>query len=247
MIMSFDKFLRSLEVGDVRAAEKINGTWVVNSQVKQGILSIFKESAVISMGNGFIDKEPLRPRVFGLDENVRVVPGGTSIRPGAYLGPRVVVMPPAFINIGAFIDEACMIDSHVLVGSCAQIGKRVHLSTAVQIGGVLEPVGAMPVIIEDDAFIGAGALITEGVLVSEGAVIAPNVSLSASVPIFDVINQRISYGVIPPLAVVVPGARPVSDNLWAKNHNLSLSCAVIIKYRDQKTAAALELEKILRA
>ncbi|HXW60816.1 MAG TPA: 2,3,4,5-tetrahydropyridine-2,6-dicarboxylate N-succinyltransferase, partial [Myxococcota bacterium] len=205
----------------------------------------FRESRVVEMKDGFRDKELLLPRV--LNGQVRVVPGGTSIRPGSFIGKDVVIMPPSFVNIGAFIDEATMIDSHVLVGSCAQIGKRVHLSTGVKIGGVLEPVGQRPVIVEDDCFIGAGSILTEGIVVEEGAVVASGLSLSASVPIYDTVNEKILFGHIPSRAVVVPGSRPYAPNPWTKKEHLGLNCGVIVKYRDQKTSAALILEEALRS
>ena len=155
-------------------------------------------------------------------------------------------MPPSFINIGAFIDDFTMIDSHVLVGSCAQIGKNVHLSAAVQIGGVLEPVGSRPVIVEDNCFIGAGSILTEGVLVRKGAIIAPMVSLSNSVPIYDVVNEKIYKAEIPENAVVVPGTRVIKTSGWAGKEGLSISCAIIVKYRDEKTDKAVILEELLR-
>jgi 2,3,4,5-tetrahydropyridine-2-carboxylate N-succinyltransferase len=242
----FEDFLRELESGTLRTARKIDGQWQVDASVKDNILRVFKESPIVQIANGFSDKEPFSLPNLKPAFNVRVVPGGTSIRRGAHCAQNVVIMPPSFINIGAFIDEGTMIDSHVLIGSCAQIGKRVHLSTAVQIGGVLEPIRARPVIVEDDCFIGAGAILTEGILVGEGAVIAAGVSLSLSVPIFDCINQEILYGTVPPLAVVVPGSRPINNNEWSKSQGLSLSCGIIIKYRDKKTDAALVLESALR-
>jgi 2,3,4,5-tetrahydropyridine-2,6-dicarboxylate N-succinyltransferase len=245
MIMSFVNFLRALECGELRSARKIDGQWIAQSEVKAQILNLFRESPVVDMNDGFRDKAPLAPRV--LKEQVRVVPGGTSIRPGSFIGKDVVIMPPSFVNIGAFIDESTMIDSHVLVGSCAQIGKRVHLSTGVKIGGVLEPVNQRPVIIEDDCFIGAGSILTEGILVEEGAVIASGLNLSASIPIYDTVNEKILYGQVPARAVVVPGSRPYAPNPWTKREHLGLNCGVIVKYRDQKTSAALILEDALRS
>lgn len=244
--MNFDSFLRALESGELRSARKIDGQWISQSDVKAQILQLFRESSVIEMDRGFRDKEPLTPRVFDAKDKVRVVPGGTSIRPGSHIAPGVVIMPPSFVNIGAFVDEMTMIDSHVLVGSCAQIGKRVHLSAGVQIGGVLEPIGNRPVIIEDDCFIGAGSILTEGIVVEEAAVIASGLNLSASVPIYDLVNEEIRYGTIPPRAVVVPGSRPYAPNTWAAKENLSINCGLIVKYRDPKTSAALLLEDALR-
>jgi 2,3,4,5-tetrahydropyridine-2-carboxylate N-succinyltransferase len=244
--MSFASFLRELEGGELRAASKIDGAWVANSEVKAQILKLFRESAITRMAGTFIDKEPLTPRNFGLDDGIRLVPGGTSVRPGCYIAKNVVIMPPSFVNIGAYVDEGTMIDSHVLVGSCAQIGKRVHLSAGVQIGGVLEPVGKRPVIVENDCFIGACAILTEGIVVEEGAVLAQGVSLSDSVPIYDLVNEKIIYGKVPSRAVVIAGTRPYNNNRWAQGQQLALSCAIIVKYRDEKTNAALMLEDALR-
>lgn len=245
--MTFVSFLNALEKGEIRACQKVDGRWIVESDVKSIILKIFRESAVVPMGKGFCDKEPLAPQDFDLERCVRVVPGGSSVRRGAHVGKNVIIMPPSFINIGAFVDEETMIDSHVLVGSCAQIGKRVHLSAGVQIGGVLEPIGQRPVIVEDNSFIGAGAILTEGVLIEEGAVLGPGLVLSASVPIYDTINEKIFYGTIPGGAVVISGTRPLARSTWAKELGLSLAAAIIVKYRDDKTQGALMLENALRA
>ncbi len=244
-------FLRALESGSLRAAEKKGDEWVANMEVKQGILQVFKDSTMIDMGyknpaySGFPDKNLLTPRKFSLEDGVRMVPGGSSVRSGAYISKGVIIMPPSYINIGAYIDEGTMVDSHVLVGSCAQIGKRVHLSTAVQIGGVLEPIGNRPVIIEDDVFLGAGVIVTEGVVVRSRAVLAPGVHLSAAVPIYDMVNQTILKGEVPAGAVVIPGSRPVS-NEWGALLGLSANCAIIVKYRDEKTETSLVLEEVLR-
>ncbi|AEI88609.1 MAG: 2,3,4,5-tetrahydropyridine-2,6-dicarboxylate N-succinyltransferase [Candidatus Midichloria mitochondrii] len=243
--MPYKDFLASLESGQTRVAQKIGTDWQVNIEVKQKILEVFKNTKIVAM-NGFRDKEALTARTFTEEDNVRMVPGGTSVRAGAHIGKNVVIMPPSYVNIGAYVDEQSMVDSHVLVGSCAQIGKRVHLSTAVQIGGVLEPIGNRPVIVEDDCFVGAGVILTEGIIVREKAVLAPGVKLSASVPIYDIINQTIIKGEIPVGAVVVPGTRPILSNNWAKEQNLSIACAVIIKHKDEKTSSATALENILR-
>ncbi len=244
----WEQTIRDLETGKVRSAAKTNGRWVANTEVKLAILEAFRAGKMTEHG-AFVDKHNLLPQQFTLDRNVRVVPGGTSVRCGSYIAPGVIIMPPSYVNIGAYVDEETMIDSHVLVGSCAQIGKRVHLSAGVQIGGVLEPVNEAPVIVEDDAFIGAGSVLVEGVQVSRRAVIAPGVKLSRSVPVYDCVNERrLDPGEpIPEDAVVVPGSRPASDNLaWARRHNLQISCALIIKYRDEKSNASLELEDALR-
>jgi 2,3,4,5-tetrahydropyridine-2-carboxylate N-succinyltransferase len=189
------------------------------------------------------------PQTFNVERGIRLVPGGTSVRRGSYIAKGVIIMPPSYVNVGAYVDEGTMIDSHVLIGSCAQIGKKVHLSTAVQIGGVLEPIGAAPVIIEDEAFIGAGAIIVEGIQVKRRAVIAPGVILSKGIPVYDLVNKRIlaKGEPIPENAIVVPGNRPVrSDNTWAQELGLTLQCAIIVKYRDEKSEASLVLEDFLR-
>ncbi len=240
--------LRDLESGKVRSAIKKNGSWKANVEVKEAILDAFRAGVMMEY-NQFVDKHNLLPQQFSLERKVRVVPGGTSVRSGAYVAPGVIIMPPSYVNVGAFVDENTMIDSHVLVGSCAQIGKRVHLSAGVQIGGVLEPVSQSPVIVEDDAFIGAGAVLVEGVQVSRRAVIAPGVMLSQGVPVFDCVNERqLERGEpIPECAVVVPGSRPVSErSQWARQAGLHVHCALIIKYRDEKSNASLELENSLR-
>jgi 2,3,4,5-tetrahydropyridine-2-carboxylate N-succinyltransferase len=245
---NWEKTLNDLEAGSVRSANFIDGKWIANTDVKNQILEAFK-AGVLKEENGFVDKHTLMPQKFSVDRGIRIVPGGTSVRRGSYIAKGVIIMPPSYINVGAFIDEGTMVDSHVLVGSCAQIGKKVHLSTAVQIGGVLEPVGAAPVIIEDEAFIGAGAVIVEGIQVKRRAVIAPGVILSKGIPVYDLVNQRIleKGEPIPENAIVVPGNRPVkSDNSWANQLGLSLQCAIIVKYRDEKSEASLVLEDFLR-
>lgn len=247
------KLIEELEQGRLRAANKVDGRWVANKEVKQGILEAFKAGELTELSDvhypGFVDKHNLPPQKFTPESRVRLVPGGSSIRAGSYIAPTVVVMPPAYVNIGAYVDSGTMIDSHALVGSCAQIGKNVHLSAAVQIGGVLEPIGQSPVIVEDDCFIGAGAVIVEGIQVLKSAVVAPGVILSQGVPVYDAVNEKIldRGAPIPEKAVVVPGTRPVSDkNAWAKGIGLNLNCAIIIKYRDEKSDANLELESLLR-
>jgi len=245
--MNWQETLDLLERGLVRAAEKRDGKWVANKEVKEAILAAFKAGELAQFPNGFVDKHNLPPREFKPEDKIRMVPGGSSVRRGSYVASGVIIMPPAYINVGAYVDSGTMVDSHALVGSCAQIGKNVHLSAGVQIGGVLEPVGQTPVVIEDNAFIGAGAVIVEGVQVSEGAVIAPGTILSRGVPVYDCVNERVlEIGEpIPPYAVVVTGSRPAS-NEWAKAQGLSMRCAMIIKYKDAKTSAALELETLLR-
>jgi len=249
--MSWQETLTQLEAGTVRSASQNKaGVWQANVVVKQAILAAFKAGKNTEFaGNyqGFVDKDNLPARQFTVADNVRLVPGGSSVRRGAYVAPGVIIMPPAYINVGAFVDSGTMIDSHALIGSCAQIGKNVHVSAAVQIGGVLEPVGASPVIIEDDAFLGAGVVIVEGVVVKKAAVIAPGVSLSASIPVFDCVNNlMLERGTpIPERAVVIPGSRPMAG-AWAKQHGLNMACALIVKYRDQQSDASLVLESVLR-
>ncbi|MDD4975779.1 MAG: 2,3,4,5-tetrahydropyridine-2,6-dicarboxylate N-succinyltransferase [Bacteriovorax sp.] len=245
---TWEKTLNDLEAGRVRSANFIDGAWVANLEVKTQILEAFK-AGVLKEENGFVDKHNLMPQTFNVDRGVRIVPGGTSVRRGSYIAKGVIIMPPSYVNVGAFVDEGTMIDSHVLIGSCAQIGKKVHLSTAVQIGGVLEPIGAAPVIIEDEAFIGAGAIIVEGIQIKRRAVIAPGVILSKGIPVYDLVNKRIlaKGEPIPENAVVVPGNRPVkSKNFWAQEMGLTLQCAIIVKYRDEKSEASLVLEDFLR-
>jgi len=234
----FDELKRALNRGEVRAAEKSSdGKWLVNSWVKQGILVGFRMGAIIDMSVGesfkFFDKDTYPGRRTKIEENVRIVPGGSTIRDGVYIAPGVVCMPPMFVNAGAFVDEGTMIDSHALVGSCAQIGKRVHISAAAQIGGVLEPVGAVPVIIEDDVLVGGNCGVYEGTIVRERAVLASGTILTGSTPVYDLVRgeiyQRATDGPleIPAGAVVVPGARAVTTE---RGHEwgLSLYAAVIV-------------------
>jgi 2,3,4,5-tetrahydropyridine-2-carboxylate N-succinyltransferase len=249
--MNWQDVIARLETGALRAANQDeNGNWHANVEVKQGILAAFKAGKNISFeGNyqGFVDKDNLPARQFTPEDGVRLVPGGSSVRAGAYVAEGVIIMPPAYINVGAYVDSGTMVDSHALIGSCAQIGRNVHVSAAVQIGGVLEPVGASPVIIEDNAFLSAGVVIVEGIVVKKGAVLAPGVSLSKSVPVYDCVNEvmRDKGAEIPENAIVVPGTRPVKGE-WAKSQGLNMACALIVKYRDEQSDAALELESILR-
>lgn len=248
--MSWKTTLDQLEKGKVRAAEPKGDGWEANVDVKNDILAAFKAGKNVSYGgiyDGFVDKDNLPPRMLEPEDGVRLVPGGSSIRRGAFVAKGVIIMPPAYINTGAYVNAGSMIDSHALVGSCAQIGKNVHLSAGVQIGGVLEPVGLSPVVVEDDCFIGAGAVIVEGILVKKGAVIAPGVTLSKSVPVYDCVNETLlgKGAAIPENAVVVPGTRPIT-NAWGKTQGLSVACPIIIKYRDADSDASLELEDALR-
>jgi 2,3,4,5-tetrahydropyridine-2-carboxylate N-succinyltransferase len=246
--------LNQLESGAIRAVNIVNGRYEANVQVKEAILAAFRAGQNIELGSpteglyrGFVDKDTLLPRQFGLADKVRLVPGGSSVRRGAYVAPGVIIMPPAYVNVGAYIDEGTMVDSHVLVGSCAQVGKRVHLSAGVQIGGVLEPIGQTPVVIEDDAFIGAGSVIVEGIRVGRRAVIAPGVILSRGVAIYDAVNERVMErgAAVPEGAVIVPGSRPM-NSAWAKSQGLSVQCPVLIKCRDEKSETSLVLESALR-
>lgn len=252
----FEKLKAALNRGEVRAAEKNeDGQWNVNSWVKQGILLGFRMGKLTDMSGGsslrFLDKDTYPIRAVTTAENIRIVPGGSSIRDGAYIAPGVVCMPPMYVNAGAYVDEGTMIDSHALVGSCAQIGKRVHLSAAAQIGGVLEPVGAVPVIIEDDVLVGGGCGVYEGTIVRERAVLAAGTILTGSTPVYDLVRGEVyqrsdtSSLEIPAGAVVVPGARAV-ENERGRSWGLSLYAAVIVKYRDEKTERAVQLEDYLR-
>ena len=252
----FEEFKQALNRGEVRAAEKsADGKWIVNSWVKQGLLLGFRMGAIVDVSTGesfkFFDKDTYPTRPTTIDDNVRIVPGGSTIRDGAYIAPGVVCMPPMFVNAGAYVDAGTMIDSHALVGSCAQIGKRVHISAAAQIGGVLEPVGAVPVIVEDDVLVGGNCGVYEGTIVRERAVLASGTILTGSTPVYDLVRgevyQRASDGPleIPAGAVVVPGARAVTSER-GREWGLSLYAAVIVKYRDEKTDTAVRLEDYLR-
>src|SRR5881397_3527412 len=251
----FLDFREQLTHGKIRAAEKINGEWRVNIWVKQGILLGFRIGELTETGAAaglsFVDKDTFPARRFTIKDRVRLVPGGSSVREGAYVAPSVICMPPMFINVGAYVDEGTMVDSHVLVGSCAQIGKRVHLSAAAQIGGVLEPVGALPVIVEDDVLVGGGCGVYEGTIVRERAVLAAGTILTGSTPVYDLVREEVYRGgadrslEIPAGAVVVPGAR-AAPGQGAARWGLSLYTPVIVKYRDEKTDAATLLEDDLR-
>ncbi len=252
---TFDAFLEMLESGTVRSASRQDdGTWKANDWVKRAILLGFRIGTIADFSHGafsFFDKNTFPARQMRQEDGVRIVPGGSTIRRGAYVAPGVVCMPPMYINVGAYVDEGTMVDSHALVGSCAQIGKRVHLSAAAQVGGVLEPVGAVPVVIEDDVFVGGGCGIYEGCLVRKGAVLAAGVILTASTRVYDLVNERVirsergSALEIPEGAVVVPGVRSV-DSDFAREHGLALSAPAIVKYRDESTDAATSLEDALR-
>ena len=250
----FQQFREALTQGRIRAAEKTGGHWQVNVWVKQGILLGFRLGELIENRDGalsFVDKSTFPARHFSVEDNIRVVPGGSSVRAGAYLAPGVICMPPMFVNVGAYVDEGTMIDSHALVGSCAQVGKRVHLSAASQIGGVLEPINASPVIIEDDVLVGGNCGIYEGTQVRQGAVLGAGVVLTRATPVYDIAREQVYRAsangplVIPENAVVVPGARAINKGKAAE-WGLSLYTPVIVKYRDEKTQSSIELEDWLR-
>jgi 2,3,4,5-tetrahydropyridine-2-carboxylate N-succinyltransferase len=252
------EFRDQLTQGRIRAAEKLDGPgkdgrWTVNAWVKQGILLGFRLGVITDMSAGlsFIDKDTFPARQFTTSDRVRVVPGGSSVRVGAYVAPSVICMPPMFINVGAYVDEGTMVDSHALVGSCAQIGKRVHLSAAAQVGGVLEPINAAPVIIEDDVLVGGNCGIFEGTLVRARAVLGAGTILTRSTPLYDLVRGEVYRATadapleVPENAVVVPGSRAVKKGAVAE-WNLSLYTPVIVKYRDEKTDRGIELEDWLR-
>ena len=252
---TFERFRDALTRGEIRAAEKKNSRWEVNVWVKQGILLGFRLGALAQMGSGeclsFVDKDTFPARKFTPANGVRIVPGGSSVRMGAYVAPSVICMPPMYINVGAYVDEGTMIDSHALVGSCAQIGKRVHVSAAAQIGGVLEPVNAVPVIVEDDALIGGNCGVYEGTLVRTHAVLGAGTILTRSTPLYDLVRNEVYRAKenapleVPQGAVVVPGSRAVKKG-QAAEWGISLYTPVIVKYRDEKTDKGVELEEWLR-
>jgi 2,3,4,5-tetrahydropyridine-2-carboxylate N-succinyltransferase len=253
---AFEELKSALEAGSVRSAEPDASSptgWRVNTWVKQGILLGFRFGDLVDMSAGlpYSDKDTQSVQRFPATSNIRIVPGGSAVRGGAYLARGVICVPPMYVNIGAFLGEGTLIDSHALVGSCAQIGARVHVSAAAQIGGVLEPVGAMPVIVEDDVLVGGNTGIYEGAVIKQRAVIAAGTILTGSTPVYDLVNGDIikpAAGqplVIPAGAVVVPGARAVSVGA-GKDWGLSLATPVIVKYRDDKTDSRTELEKWIR-
>jgi 2,3,4,5-tetrahydropyridine-2-carboxylate N-succinyltransferase len=256
---AFERLRRELSTGRVRAAEPDASSatgWRVNVWVKQGILLGFRHGDVVDMGIAkgrwsFFDKDTMPLKALDAGSGIRIVPGGSSVRDGAYLGKGVICMPPMYINVGAYVDEATLVDSHALVGSCAQIGKRVHLSAAAQIGGVIEPVGAMPVIVEDEVLVGGNCGVYEGAVIKRRAVLASGTIITGSTPIYDLPNSRIIAPepgtplVVPEGAVVVPGARAVTVGA-GKEWGLSLATPVIVKYRDEKTDARTELERWIR-
>ncbi|MCI0663037.1 MAG: 2,3,4,5-tetrahydropyridine-2,6-dicarboxylate N-succinyltransferase [Acidobacteria bacterium] len=252
----FAQFKDALDRGEARAASRRpGGLWTLHLWVKRGILLGFRLGRLVdySINDNFryYDKETYPTKSLTINDGVRIVPGGSSVRSGAYLGRGVTIMPPAFINTGAYIDDGTMIDSHALVGSCAQVGKRCHISAAAQIGGVLEPVGAMPVIIEDDVLVGGNCGVYEGAIVRQRAILAPGVILTGATPIFDAVRGVIYRRdgekplEVPEGAVVVPGSRAINFG-DGQSWGLSIYTPVIIKYRDEKTEASVQLEEYLR-
>ncbi len=252
---AFELFISLLDSGRIRAAENIDGKWEVHAWVKKGILLGFKLGALKNVAASrpftFFDKHTYPVKEFSLEDNVRIVPGGTSVRRGAYVAPGVIMMPPSYVNVGAYVGKGTMIDSHALVGSCAQIGERIHISAAAQIGGVLEPINALPVIIEDDVMVGGNCGIYEGAIVKKRAVIGAGVFLTGSTPVYDCVNKIIirksDYGslVIPENAVVVAGSRGIVTD-FGRAHGLGLYTPLIVKYRDSRTDARTALEDALR-
>lgn len=252
---AFLEFRSALSRGKIRAAEKRGNQWHTNAWVKQGILLGFRLGELAEMGSeavlSFVDKHTFPARRWHVTDNIRVVPGGSSVREGAYLAPSVICMPPMYINAGAYVDEGTLVDSHALVGSCAQIGKRVHLSAAAQIGGVLEPVNASPVVIEDEVLIGGNCGVYEGTQVKARAVLGAGTILTRSTPVYDLVRGQVYRSsreqplMVPENAVVVPGARAISQGKGAE-WKLSLYTPVIVKYRDEKTDSSVELEDLLR-
>ena len=246
--------IQALNAGDVRAAEPTGDGWTTNAWVKQGILLGFRIGRTVDYSTDdfpFYDKNTYPVKPLRKADDVRLVPGGSSIRTGSFVAPGVVCMPPMYVNVGAYVDEDTMIDSHALVGSCAQIGRRVHLSASAQVGGVLEPIHANPVIVEDDVFVGGGAGLYEGCIVRTGAVLAAGVTLTSSTRLYDLVEESVYTATddapltVPENAVVVPGSRAV-DSEFGREHGLSLSTPIIVKYRDADTEAATALEDALR-
>jgi 2,3,4,5-tetrahydropyridine-2,6-dicarboxylate N-succinyltransferase len=254
-LRTFKRLMAALNSGTVRAAEKrADGRWQANAWVKRGILLGFRLGRIAAIDAKpftYYDKETFPLRAIGPADGIRIVPGGSAIRDGCYIGSAVVCMPPMYINVGAYVGDGTMVDSHALVGSCAQIGRRVHLSAAAQIGGVLEPAGALPVIIEDEVLVGGNCGIYEGTIVRERAVLAPGTLLSGGTAVYDLVHDRIYRREgeqpleIPAGAVVVPGTRPVSSGP-GKAAGVSLYAPVIVKYRDDKTELSVRLEELLR-
>ena len=255
----FRDFKEALNRGEIRAAEPDASTksgWRANAWVKKGILVGFRMGAIVDMSidsakQPFFDKSTFPVRAFTSSDGVRIVPGGSSIRDGSFIGRGVICMPPMFVNVGAYVGEGTMIDSHALVGSCAQIGRNCHISAGSQIGGVLEPVGALPVIIEDEVLVGGNSGVYEGTVVKRRSILGTGTILNRSIPVYDLVRDAVYTAteseplIIPEEAIVVPGSRAVSHPAGAK-WGLALQAAVIVKYRDSKTDARVQLEDLLR-
>ncbi len=255
----FRDFKAALNRGEIRAAEPDASTksgWRANAWVKKGILLGFRMGAIADMSidstkQPFFDKSTYPVRSLAVSDGVRIVPGGSSIRDGSYIGRGVICMPPMFVNVGAYVGEGTMIDSHALVGSCAQVGRNCHISAGAQVGGVLEPVGALPVIIEDEVLVGGNSGVYEGTVIKRRAVLGTGTILNRSIPVYDLVRGTVYTAteteplIIPEEAIVVPGSRAVSHPMGAK-WGLSLQAAVIVKYRDSKTDARVQLEDLLR-
>jgi 2,3,4,5-tetrahydropyridine-2-carboxylate N-succinyltransferase len=255
----FREFKDALNRGEIRAAEPDGAAqtgWRANAWVKKGILLGFRMGMIVDMSvdaarQPFLDKSTYPVRTIGLADGIRIVPGGSSIRDGSYIGRGVICMPPMFINVGAYVGEGTMIDSHALVGSCAQIGRNCHISAASQIGGVLEPIGALPVVIEDEVLVGGNSGVYEGTAVKRRAVLGTGTILNRSIPVYDLVKDAVYTAteteplIIPEEAIVVPGSRAV-EHPPGKKYGLSLQAAVIVKYRDSKTEARVQLEDLLR-
>lgn len=254
-LAAFKEMVKLLNKGTVRSADKSGGVWKANTWVKQGILLGFRLGKIKDMSPGkkllFFDKDTLPIKPMKTADGVRIVPGGSTIRNGAYIGKGVICMPPMYVNIGAYVDDNTLIDSHALVGSCAQLGKKIHLSAAAQIGGVLEPINSVPVIIEDEVMIGGNSGLYEGTIVQRRAVIGAGCIITGSTPVYDTVKGKIYRKtkdeplVIPEGAVVVAGSRPLKNEYGIEN-DLSVYTPVIIKYRDEKTDAGTALEESLR-
>ncbi|HMD20243.1 MAG TPA: 2,3,4,5-tetrahydropyridine-2,6-dicarboxylate N-succinyltransferase [Alloacidobacterium sp.] len=255
-LAAFSELRDALESGAVRSAEPDSASptgWRVNAWVKQGILLGFRLGQLAASGSdlSFVDKHTYPTRRFTPEQGIRIVPGGSAVRSGAYLAKSVVCMPPMYVNVGAYVDEGTMVDSHALVGSCVQIGKRVHLSAAAQVGGVLEPINASPVILEDDVLVGGNCGVYEGTIVRRRAVLAAGTVLTRGTPVYDVVNGIVLRAegetplIIPEGAVVVPGARAIHKGM-GQEWGLSVYTPVIVKYRDEKTELSLALEDLLR-
>ena len=255
----FQRLKDALNAGEIRAAEPDRSAatgWRVNAWVKKGILLGFRMGSTVDMSidasrQPFFDKATYPVRAFTATSGVRIVPGGSSIRDGCYVGKGVTCMPPMYINVGAYVGDETMVDSHALVGSCAQIGRKCHISAASQIGGVLEPIGALPVIIEDEVLVGGNSGVYEGTVVKKRAVLGTGTNLNRSTPVYDLVTGAVHKGsdeeplVIPENAVVVAGSRAISHGR-GRDWQLSLYTPVIVKYRDAKTDAKVRLEDLLR-